>query len=67
MPERILWIEVIKRATFDALKSRGELKMEALHWFYSNSVDYRNVCYFAGVNPDVLRKDIFNKQKWLKN
>jgi hypothetical protein len=57
-PEHYLWTSVLSKAAHDAIYGSDwrEAKL-AIEWFKSNSVGFREVCSYAGKNPQyVYRK-----------
>lgn len=59
--ETSLWVAVITQAMMDALsRSRHPEqqyhKQEALRWLTENSKDFHIVCYYAGMDPDYVRR-----------
>ena len=58
-PEQHLWVSVIVKAAEDALKSNYfEDALKAIDWFKRNSGDFKQVCMFAGHNPEYIRGKI---------
>jgi len=61
VPEIRLWRAVINRAAQDALEIDSDVRKvkvrnrKAAVWF-NGGPDYREVCGFAGVNPDEVRR-----------
>lgn len=67
--ERQLWCAVIDRAVQDATRrpigwaplTREQLRErdEARRWFAEDDGHYRHACESAGIDPDLLRKRVF--------
>ena len=54
-PEQELWISVLSKAAHDAIYTSDWLEARrAIAWFKSNSRDFREVCSFAGFNPEYV-------------
>ena len=54
-PEQYLWVSVLSKAAHDAIYTSDWLEArKAIAWFKSNNRDFREVCVFAGVNPDYV-------------
>jgi len=59
--ETALWIAVITQAMMDALSRSGNPEMryhkdEAIRWLTGNSKDFIEVCFYAGLDPDYVRR-----------
>lgn len=70
VPERELWLAVIKTAFDDAFPTtrispgtkfeaehraeRNNQMQQARRWFESGSTDFREVCWLAGMQPEVV-------------
>jgi hypothetical protein len=59
-PEQSLWFRVITQAIRDAVyvgtyKERIEDRDAADDWLRHGGFDFRLVCVYAGVDPDILR------------
>lgn len=58
--ERAMWVAVITQAMMDALSKSAKPeeqfnKFEATRWLTGNSIQFRNVCSLAGLDPDYVR------------
>jgi hypothetical protein len=56
MPEQNLCRSIVMRAVRDAFSKNKYHRWDAWSWFHSNSRDYREICDFAGISPEYLRK-----------
>lgn len=61
--ETALWIAVITQAMMDALSRANNTeakyqKTEALRWLTENSKDFTQVCSYAGLDPDWVRRKV---------
>ncbi len=59
--ENSMWVAVITQAMMDALSKckKAESKYqkhEAIRWLSDNSKDFIDVCLYAGLNPDYVRR-----------
>lgn len=59
--EQSMWIGVIMQAMMDALNLARDSeslynKTEAIHWLTGNSRDFVDVCLYAGLDPDYVRR-----------
>jgi hypothetical protein len=59
-PEQSLWFRVITQSIRDAVytgtyAARIADRELADHWLRHDEVDFRRVCVYAGVDPDMLR------------
>ena len=66
-PEQYLWMSVLSKAAHDAIYTSDWLEARrAIAWFKSNNEDFREVCVFAGFNPDYvfskMAKPITNRE-----
>tara|TARA_R110001606_G_scaffold246878_2_gene394902 strand:+ start:297 stop:701 length:405 start_codon:yes stop_codon:yes gene_type:complete len=50
--------------TFSSFKKEAYWKEDAYKWFYSNSVDFQDVCWAADMDPELIRGEFF---KLIKN
>jgi hypothetical protein len=55
VPEQKLWRAVIARTVQEWLSGPLRMKREAEQFLFSNSPDFRTVCFSAGINPDHFR------------
>lgn len=55
MPEQKLWRAVIASTVQEWINGPLRMKREAEQFLFSNTQDYRTVCYSAGINPENLR------------
>jgi hypothetical protein len=55
VPEQRLWRAVIASTVQEWVSGPLRMKREAESFLFSNSKDYRTVCFSAGINPDHLR------------
>ena len=54
-PEQDLWMSVLSKAAHDAIYTSDWLEArKAIAWFKSNSRDFKEVCFFAGFNPEYV-------------
>ena len=63
--ETKMWRAVINNALQDAMinstdRKSSLLKCEAHDWITDNSEDFQNVCHFAELNPDDVRRQYLN-------
>lgn len=59
--ETALWVAVITQAMMDALSrsrhpEQQHHKQAAINWLTGNSKDFFLVCYYAGMDPDYVRR-----------
>jgi hypothetical protein len=55
VPEQRLWRAVIASTVQEWVSGPLRAKREAETFLFSDSRDYRTVCFSAGINPDHLR------------
>ena len=54
-PEQQLWISVLTKAADDAIYTSDWLEArKAIAWFRSNNKEFKEVCQYAGFNPDYV-------------
>jgi hypothetical protein len=54
-PEQELWITVLSKAAHDAIYSSDWVESRrAIEWFKANRADFKDVCRFAGRNPEYV-------------
>ena len=68
-PEKELWVSVLSRAALDVVRNSDRLERDqACSFFLKGGKHFRNVCQFAGRDPDYvqakMRKYILRKQGW---
>jgi hypothetical protein len=68
-PEKDLWTSVLSRAALDVVRNSDRLERDqACSFFLKGGKHFRNVCQFAGRDPDYvqakMRKYILRKQGW---
>jgi hypothetical protein len=67
MPERDLWVKVLRIQLLDALrpvigtkcsvrKGKSLIKRRAISWLMSGGADYEEVCTLAGFDPGFIRR-----------
>jgi len=59
--EQAMWRAVITQALMDAASNSKKpealyFKGEALHWLLEGGQDFSTVCYYAGLEPDYVRR-----------
>jgi hypothetical protein len=55
-PEQLLWISVLTKAADDALNCNDYHEAQrAINWFVNNSANFKQVCRFAGRDPEYVR------------
>ena len=58
-PELKLWRAVLDQALLDFMSGTGERKRQAQVWLRGNSADFKEVCEFAMVRPQVAKSVIY--------
>ena len=54
-PEEYLWVCVLSKAAHDAIYTSDWLEArKAIAWFRSNNKEFKEVCQYAGFNPDYV-------------
>jgi|TARA_R100001530_G_scaffold130157_1_gene100906 hypothetical protein len=61
-PEQKLFLAILSQAIHDAFKTSDNISRDsARSWLLSNSRDFREICEFAGRDPNYVRQKIQNK------
>ena len=68
-PESDLWVSVLSRAVLDVIRGPTRIERDqACSFFLKGTRHFRNVCEFAGRDPDYVqervRKIILRKEGW---